>query len=166
MHATPTCVPLLFLCIHYKCLVLHDRCHLQWIICISGSSCIPTVSSLILQAPLTPPPPPPPPTPSLVSIAGVCANPSDLFIHSCRGCLTEDVRQGLRVGSPDRSSSRPPWTDARGGHLIPDHSGSARKCKSLINPSNHKLLNSVSGGSIEIESINGKSSNARCLLSR
>lgn len=41
-----------------------------------------------------------PPSPSpcrLVSIVAVCTNPSDLFIHSGRG---EDVRQGLRVGSP------------------------------------------------------------------
>lgn len=35
----------------------------------------------------------------LLSIAAFCINPGDPFIHSCRGCLTEDVRQILRVGS-------------------------------------------------------------------
>lgn len=111
MHATPTCIPLLL----FYAFIMNVLSSMTDVI-YSGSSAflvLPAFLRFLLNfAGSSQPPSTPPPTPSLVSIAGVCADPSDLFSHSCRGCLTEDVRQGLRVGSPDRA--RPPWTDARG----------------------------------------------------
>lgn len=61
------------------------------------------------------------------------------------GCQTET--EGWKP--PDTSSTRVAMDWPR-GHLIPDHTGFAWKCKSPINPSDHKLVYSVSGESIGI----------------
>lgn len=61
----------------------------------------------------------------LLSIVAFCINPGDLFIHSCRGCLTEDVRQILRVGSAPPPHT-PPIRPAHSRHGLTQGSSDTR----------------------------------------